>query len=337
MNQPRVYVQRTHDDDLERIQQGLEWIGFGRLVTASSRVFIKPNLTFPTYRPGVMTSPQAIEAAILAVREYTPHIYIGDADSGGYNRFSMDEVYRETGLGQFADRYGVQVINLSHVPRQTIHFAYRRKSFALDLPRLLTDEMDLLITMPVPKVHANTGVSLTFKNQWGCIPEPQDRLRLHPYFQHVIWEVNRAVKTRIAIVDGRYGLNVNGPMKGQPVELNWVLVSNDIGAAAAVACELMQIPLKRIRHLAYIKKLGGIPDLAQIEMNQDTRPFSTTRFYLRRKWTDYPGYLAFQSPFLAYLAYFSPLADLLHRVLYLFREPFYDHQKYAIPKNGERE
>jgi hypothetical protein len=27
----------------------------------------------------------------------------------------------------------------------------------------------------------------------------------------------------------------------------------------------------------------------------------------------------------ANLAYFSPLAKLLHRLLYLFREPFYDY------------
>jgi len=327
MIRPRVYIEHIQCDDLERIRQGLEWIDFAQLVSNSSHIFIKPNLTFPTYRPGVMTSLEAIEAAILAIREYTPHIYIGDADSGGYNRFSMNEVYRETGLWQFANKYGVQVVNLSHIPRKTISFTYRHRTFTLDLPRLLTDEIDLLITMPVPKVHANTGVSLTFKNQWGCIPEPRDRLKLHPYFQHVIWEVNRAVKARVAIVDGRYGLNLNGPMKGQPIELNWILVSNDIGAAAAVTCKVMQIPLNRIKHLRYIKRLGSIPDMEQIEINQDIRSFIKEKFVLRRKWTDYPGFLAFHNPFLAYIAYFSPLAKLLHRILYLFREPFYEYRR----------
>jgi 4-aminobutyrate aminotransferase-like enzyme len=49
---------------------------------------------------------EAIEAAILAIKDYTPHITIGDSDSGGYNRFSMDEVYRETGILDFAKKYG---------------------------------------------------------------------------------------------------------------------------------------------------------------------------------------------------------------------------------------
>jgi uncharacterized protein (DUF362 family) len=309
------------------IQQGLEWIGFGKLIPKDARVFIKPNLTFPTYRLGVMTNPQAVEAAILAVREYTPHIIIGDADSGGYNRFSMDEVYRETGLWQFAGKYGVQVVNLSKIERRTITFQYRNRDFSLDLPRLLTDEIDLLITMPVPKVHANTVVSLTFKNQWGCIPEPTDRLKLHPYLKHVVLEVNKAVKARVAIIDGGYGLNVNGPMRGRPVELDWVLVADDIGAGARLASELMQIPIEKIPHLSYAKKLGFIPDLSEIELNQDVQPFLKEKFVLRREWTDYPGFLAFHNAFLAYLAYFSPLAEILHRILYLFREPFYEYRR----------
>lgn len=181
--------------------------------------------------------------------------------------------------------------------------------------------------MPVPKVHVNTGVSLTFKNQWGCIPEPTDRLRLHPYFRHVVLEVNKAVKAKVAIVDGKYGLNVNGPMRGSPVELDWVLVTNDIEAGARLTCELMQVLLEKIPHLKYAKELGLVPEVDEIIVNQDIRPFLREKFYLRREWTDYPGFLAFHNPLLAYLAYFSPLAETLHRVLYLFREPFYDYRR----------
>jgi uncharacterized protein (DUF362 family) len=312
---------------LDLIRQGLEWIKFGDFIPRYARVFIKPNLTFPTYRPGVMTNPQAVEAAILAVREYTPHIIIGDSDSGGYNRFSMDDVYRETGLWQFAEKYGVQVVNLSKVERRTITFWYRNRKFSLDLPRLLTDDIDLLITMPVPKVHVNTVVSLGFKNQWGCIPEPADRLRLHPYLKHVLLEVNKAVKAKVAIIDGKYGLNVNGPMRGRPVELNWLLVVDDVGAGDRLVSELMQIPIEKIPHLRYAKSLGFIPELDEIELNQDIKPFLKEKFILRREWTDYPGFLAFHNPFVAYLAYFSPLAEILHRILYLFREPFYEYRK----------
>jgi len=307
----------------DAISSGLERIDFSRLVGPSDKIFLKPNLTFPTYRQGVMTNPQALRSAIMAIKEYTNHIYIGDSDSGGYNRFSMDEVYQETGLGQFAKENGVQIVNLSSLDTKAIEFSYRNRQFQLNLPRLLTDEIDLLVTMPVPKVHMNTTVSLTFKNQWGCIPEPSDRLRLHPYFQHVVLEVNRAVKASTAIIDGTYGLTVSGPLRGKAVQLNWLMVTDNIGAGARLTCELMQIPMAKVRHLRYAERQGHIPERHNIELNEDLTKFLKEEFALKRTWTDYPGYLAFNGRFFAYLAYFSPVSEILHRLLYLVREPFY--------------
>jgi len=272
-----------------------------------------------------MTSPKAVEGAILAIREYSSHIFVGDADSGGYNRFSMNQVYQSTGIGKFAKEHGVQLVNLSEGPRRTVKLDLPGKEVSLDLPVLLLDEMDTLVTMPVPKLHCNTQVSLSFKNQWGCIPEPRDRLKLHPRFAEVIFEVNRAVKTRTVLMDGKYGLNDNGPMRGRPVELNWILASNDPGAAARVACHLMQVDPGSVEHLEYVRSRGELPNLEEIKMNTEFSSFIGERFKLYREPMDYPGVLAFRYSPIAYLAYFSPLADFLHKVLYLFRKPFYDY------------
>lgn len=310
---------------LDSIRAGLEFVGAGDVLRPDSVVFLKPNLTFPTYRAGVMTSPEAVEAAVIALKDYTPHLLIGDSDSGGYNPFSMHEVYGEIGMYELGRRYGVQVVNLTDLPRRSLTMEGRR-SLSVDLPTLLTDEIDHLITMPVPKIHMNTGVSLTFKNQWGCIPEPSDRLRLHPDFAQVVLAVNRAIHAHLAIVDGRIGLNVSGPMKGEPVALDWLMVTNDIGAGARLCCELMQVPMRRIAHLRYAERQGAIPARSEIEVNCDLATFLREQFVLKRAWTDYPGLMAFRSRTLAYLAYFSPLAAGLHKLLYLFREPFYDYE-----------
>ena len=313
---------------LERVRQGLDFIDLGALVNADSRVFLKPNLTFPEYMPGVMTSPAAIEAAIVALKDYTAHIYVGDSDSGGYYPFSMEKVYRDIGMYDLGKRYGVEITHLSELPRKTIEIP-RGSHLELELPGLLTDDIDLLITMPVPKVHMYTGVSLTFKNQWGCIPEPKDRLRLHPQLPRVLYEVNRAVKTKVAIVDGAWGLTVSGPLRGDPVALDWLLVTDDIGAGARICCELMQIPVSKVPHLRYAERLGSVPQLSEIETNTAIEPFKRERFRLHRRWTDYPGFLAFRSRTIAHLAYFSRLSTFLHKVLYLFREPFYDYDENA--------
>jgi len=147
--------------------------------------------------------------------------------------------------------------------------------------------------------------------------------------KHVLLEVNKAVKTGAAIIDGKFGLNINGPMVGTPVRLDWVLVANDPGTGARLACELMQVPLDKVPHLRYLAEKGLIPHLKDITTNQKIEKFRRDRFVLQRKWTDYPGLFAFKSPAIAYLAYFSPLAGFLHRLLYLVRKPLYNYEKYA--------
>jgi len=181
--------------------------------------------------------------------------------------------------------------------------------------------------MPVPKVHLNTNISVTIKNQWGIIQDPSLRLKLHPHFKEVVYQVNKAIPPSIAIVDGRYGLNRSGPLKGDVVDLNWILMSNSIFHADFVVAELMGMDLKKIPYLKYIFEKEKIDSIVDIEFNTDYKKFKSTQFYLKRKWTDYPGYLAFHSSLLSYLAYQSPLAGLLHKLLYIFRDRFYNYEE----------
>ena len=85
-------------------------------------MFIKPNLTFPVFRKGVMTNPECVEALVVALKDYTDHIIIGEADSGGYNRFSIDDVQQKIGLKDLEKKYGIRVVNLSRLPRRDIQF-----------------------------------------------------------------------------------------------------------------------------------------------------------------------------------------------------------------------
>jgi uncharacterized protein (DUF362 family) len=326
---PNVFITRIAGDYLKGIRAGFEHIGLSSIVSRSSVLFVKPNLTLPVYSPGVMTSMAALEAVLIALSDYTPNLIVGDSDSGGYNCFSMDDVYLRTGVLDVAGRLGVRVVNLSRLERRPVSLPVGNREVEIGMPRLLLDEIDFLVTVPVPKVHMYTGLSLTFKNQWGCIPEPEDRLRLHPNFNEVVLRVNEIVKTRVAVVDGAYGLDESGPLRGRPVELGWMVVADSPGAAARVVCELLRVPLERVAHLRLAAKRGLVPSLESIALNQDMAPFAAGPFRRHLALTDYPGLLAFRNPVVAYLAYFSPLAALLHKLLYLFRTPFYDHGLYA--------
>jgi uncharacterized protein (DUF362 family) len=290
-------------------------------------VFLKPNLTFPVYRPGVMTSYECLKnvVEILVNRKY--QVIIGEADSGGYNRFSIDEVFKGMGIDKLAAETGARIVNLSFTEPEWLEVRAGFRRLRVPVPKLLLHEIGAFITLPVPKVHLNTQVSMSIKNQWGCIQEPSERLKLHPYFAEVMYEFNRRLPNAHSIIDGRYGLNRSGPMLGDPVELNWLMVANDLVAADRICCRLMQIDELEVKYLRHFRDRGWWPELPGIRLRPDWEQFRKTKFYLKRKWTDLPGLVCFNNSFLAWLGYRSPLAGFAHWLLYLFREPFYDYDK----------
>lgn len=316
----KLFVTKLTTGYEEPLSLGFQFLGEAGRVASGDRVAIKPNLTFPHFRKGVMTNPEAIEALVVYLKNFTSHITICEADSGGYNRFSMDEVFAATGLRDMAQRYGVKLVNLSNVTSRPIQFRHGFRKLTVPLPTMLLDETDLFITMPVPKVHANTGISLSLKNQWGIIQQPDLRLKLHPFFNSVIYHINKALPRAISIVDGKYGLTRNGPMLGDSFDLNWLVIGDNLFATDETVCRMMGFQPAAVPHLSYALRREH---LGTPETNTDYRQFVSDRFYLERKWTDYPGWLAFHSRTLAYVGYESALARPLHRLLYCFREPFY--------------
>jgi uncharacterized protein (DUF362 family) len=149
----------------------------------------------------------------------------------------MDAVFEGLGIHQLCTETGAQCVNISFAEPRSSRSKWWR-TLKIPVPRMLMDgSVDAFITLPVPKIHMNTMVSMSIKNQWGCIQEPSERLKLHPFLSEVMYEFNRRLPAACSIIDGRYGLNRSGPMRGDLVNLDWVLVSNDwsrrIGFVAA--------------------------------------------------------------------------------------------------------
>ncbi|HEY6185852.1 MAG TPA: DUF362 domain-containing protein [Terriglobales bacterium] len=318
-----IFISSLENGYNDCIERGFEFLENTGKIQPTDRIAIKPNLTFPTFRKGVMTNPEAVEALVRYIKNFTANITVCESDSGGYNRFSMDEVFAKTGLSDMAKRYGVRIVNMSYVASRPIHFRYGMRKFSVPLPSFLLDETDLFITMPVPKVHCNTKVSISLKNQWGVIQQPDLRLKLHPYFNEVIYQINKALPRAISVVDGRYGLTRNGPMRGDDLELNWFLIGDNMFYVDYAVSRLMGYDYRDIPHLRHAFRKERIENFNAVKFNTDCKQFVNREFYLKRDWTDYPGVFTFNSRLLAYIGYESWLAKPLHWLLYRFREPFY--------------
>lgn len=318
-----VIVERLEPDSDKLIAQfsrTFETTGLERDFNAARAIFIKPNLTYPYYKEGVTTRIEFVRALIAALRALNEKtiIYVGEGE-GGYHSFSMSQAFIRMGFDKLErDFKHVKVINLSQMRTADAVLETSRGPYRIRLPEIFFREIDFAISCPVPKVHCMTGISLSYKNQWGCIPDVM-RLKNHYMFSYIISRIGETLKFRYAFLDGRYALDNNGPMAGDPVEVNWFAASNSLGAFDAVVAGMMGVNWKKIKHLRVADKYGLVPDAAAIRVIGDVKSLRR-KLALKRNFWNYPALFAFHSRALTHLFYFSRSAKLLHDIMYTFRK-----------------
>ena len=283
-------------------------------------VFIKPNLTYPTYKKGVTTRREFVENLVTALRSInsTTKIYIGEGE-GGYNSFSMSKAFENMGYIDLEKKFSqVKVVNLSEMPSKTVAIDTPRGGYKVALPEIFFNEIDFSISCPVPKVHCMTKITLSYKNQWGCLPDTM-RLKNHYVFNEIISQVCNKLKFRYVFLDGKYGLNNNGPIVGDPVEVNWFAASNSLGAFDIVVSEMMGFDWRKINHLKMAAEYEFIPKKEYIDIIGDIDALKK-KFVLKRNFWNYPALVAFRSKKLTDLVYFSKWAQLIHDIMYTVRK-----------------
>jgi uncharacterized protein (DUF362 family) len=311
----KIYVASYSDNLSEQIELCLRETGILDRITGETRIAIKQNFTYPYYKPGVTTSPEVIRETVRILHRFTPHIAIVETD-GGYHAWQATEAFKGHRMYDLEGEFGVEIVNLCDEDRQMIAFRSRGREYRLPLPVRLLHETDLLITMPVPKVHAMTGLTLAYKNQWGCIPDIM-RLRRHYIFHDAIVAINRALKP-VVLSDGTYFLDDNGPMEGTSVRMNLVIGATDAGTFDRYMSEMMGWSYKKIKHLRSAVKAGDMPaELNKISFNIPPTEAMKHVFRLRRGLRNFVALVAFKSRLLTWLGYESWFGRvILHAILY---------------------
>jgi uncharacterized protein (DUF362 family) len=245
-------------------------------------------------------------------------ITIGESD-GGYNGYRAEEAFQGHGLYALAKRYGVNVVNLSRLPSEVVSGSLDGHAVDVRLPSMLLKGVDVFVSIAVPKIHAMTGVSLGFKNQWGCIPDAM-RIRFHPDFARKVLFIHKCLNPRLMLFDGQWFLDRTGPLVGDPIKMDLVIASDDVGAASLACCEIMGISPCSVQHLALARRLGLLPgSLSEIEFSRAVEEFKTHRFELRRSLVNVIALFAFHNRALNSLLYDSKVADWAHACLYRLR------------------
>ena len=237
------------DGSLDSLRKAIELCdGFGKL-SGNDRVLLKPNITFsadilPPY--GMVTTSRIVEGVIQLLLEHgCRDISIGEGAISGVLFSNTRAGYRQTGIDRVARKYGVKMIDLNEGPFQDIALGKVRaqvSSAAL--------ETDFLINIPVLKTHAQTRVSLGFKNLKGCLSMASKKRFHTSQLDHMICLLNEAIESDLTIIDGTYIME-RGPdtLLGTAHRKDVIIASPDIFACDVVGATILGIDPSQVGYL----------------------------------------------------------------------------------------
>lgn len=313
----RAYVDKTGDSLKIALRKALEFIRWEEYIGKGSVVFVKPNFTFPYYREGITTSPELLRYLLELIKSKTDNVIVGESD-GGNRSFKAEEAFRNHGMCEICKETGVELVNLSTLPSEIIESKIGAKAVRIELPKMLLEEIDCLISVPVLKVHAMTGVSLSIKNLWGCVPDTMRCLQ-HQNLAYKLALITKLLMPRIVVMDGLNALNRHGPMYGDPVKMDLILASDNPVVADALGAMVMGFSPQKTKHIVVAEKAGlGSLNIEHAEINQDWKQYRR-QFQLERTFLDKASTLLFHSDALAKLVMDSPLTSVIYKLAGLLR------------------
>jgi len=239
-------------------------------------VLLKPNagrLAAPD--AGVTTHPAVVAAAIDAFREAGARVRVGESPITGVNTLEAFEV---TGIAAVARERNCPLIDLDARPCRRVALpdghVIRELQVCADVL-----EADLVVSIPVMKIHMHTGVTLAVKNMKGCLWR-RSKVELHmlPLLKGVgdraldiaIADMSWALRPHLALLDGTTGMEGLGPSAGTPKHLGVVVAGADAYAADAVACRLMGRRAAEIAHLRIGAERGyGVIEIDRLSVTPD--------------------------------------------------------------------
>lgn len=255
--------------DLRRvILDGLHELGIKPSDMKGKKILLKPNLVEPhRHLEHINTHPLVIRGAVeaflsLGASEVTV------AEGSGHRRDSL-MVLEESGLADvlFEDRIPFVDLNDSSV------FKVENKGRASKLENLFfpaeLKEMDIIVSLAKMKTHHWAGATLSMKNMFGVMPGivygwPKNVLHWAG-LEQCIYDINATLRTHLAIVDGIIGMEGDGPIMGDPVKSNVMVIGSNLPAVDATCARIMGINPEKIAYLKHASgRIGSIQE-ANIE------------------------------------------------------------------------
>lgn len=244
-----VSIKKVEIDVLETVSAVMDNAHYKEFIPKGSTVFLKVNLGWDLFIPGSVTNPAVFEGVARKLRGYAKKICVVESDQVLEN---INRAYYKSKISEIANRLNVDWINLSYCQKITKTIPENCVIKNVTIPKILT--RGVIVTLPVMKTHNKTTITISLKNQWGCIPKM--RHMYHLFLTDAISDVNTALCVKFSVVDGTIALEGNAPKTGIPREVGIVGAGGDLVEVDSVFAHLMGFNPREIPHLVEAERRG---------------------------------------------------------------------------------
>lgn len=234
------------------IRRGLAELGITEAEIRGKRILLKPNLV--EVRPGaphINTHPLVIRGAIEAFLHLgAARVMVGEGP--GHCRDTL-MVLDQSGVREVLGEDRIPFRDLNNDALLTLANAGGRTTLpSLVLPAAL-QEADWIVSLPKMKTHHWGGVTLSMKNLFGVMPGivygwPKNVLHMAGINASIL-DIVATVKPHLAIVDGIWGMEGDGPIMGTPKHAGVVVMGRNLPAVDATCARIMGINPRKVRYL----------------------------------------------------------------------------------------
>ncbi len=238
----------------DAVQKAMEMAHWEKYVKGKN-IVLKINAMWDKLYPSCTTTPMVVEGVIkiiLSSKKFKDaKITIVDGNTVSF--MDAGKSFRVQGMNKLTEKYPVKTINLSHTKFKTISYKEAHILKKIKISQVLLNA-DTIITIPVPKTHAYSGMTGALKNQWGCIHELRHNyhLVLHP----AIVDINKFLSNKLTfmVMDALFAMEGKGPKNGIPIHVGHILASSDPVALDTAACQMMGLNPSDYHYIKYAEK-----------------------------------------------------------------------------------
>jgi len=232
------------------------------------RVIVKPNFV-STSRQLAATHVNAVRAILdFVAKHYSGRVTVAEGPSGS----SLNSGLRNFDYLKLESEYGVEFVDLNEDDSVEVEVWDRDMNKIGVMVAKTVIESDYRISVTPPKTHDCVIVTLSIKNMvvGSLVGGWRNKSGIHQGYKAMnlnIAKIAKLVLPHLSLIDGFEGMDGDGPVGGEPVDLRVAIAGLDALAVDATAARVMGFDPFEVGYLYYLNKWGvGIADSNSIEV-----------------------------------------------------------------------